>query len=255
MFLDNGGDGWRFGLALDHRVLGDFKGLVVCIEQPLEGLCFGRRGEGDSFLLTRLGVAPADRERSRSVRFFSLPNAGLGKNSRLRVHTKRGFVCTLRGPKGPLRWENTVPEVGLEPHSRPRKRREVQKTCRARRRPTPVRPSPTARMCTLCTPRFWLSNSPADCSAGIPSHLPATPSTGPTVESDASRSGWRCAANRLIQSIRTISLQAVVCCRRWTDEPWPRTCPPRRGAGPAGVPSPRDGRPGFCDRHVDIMAL
>lgn len=124
-FLDNGGDSWRFGLALDHRVLGDFKGLVVCIEQPLEGLCFGRRGEGDSFLLTRLGVAPADRERSRSVRFFSLPNAGLRKNSRLRVHTKRGFVCTLRGPKGPLTCDNTVPEVGLEPHSGPRKHWEV----------------------------------------------------------------------------------------------------------------------------------
>lgn len=60
----------------------------------------------------------------------------------------------------------------------------------------PVRLSPTAGVCTLCTSRFRPSNSPADCSSGIPSHQPATPSTGPTVESDVSRSGRRCAANR-----------------------------------------------------------
>jgi hypothetical protein len=63
-----------------------------------------------------------------------------------------------------------VPEVGLELHSRPCKHWEPAKTCRVRASPVVVRPDPTGRVCTLCTPLFWLWNSPTDCSSRFPGH-------------------------------------------------------------------------------------
>jgi hypothetical protein len=50
-----------------------------------------------------------------------------------------------------------VPEVGLEPHSSPCKRWKIQQTYGIRPDPTPVRPSPTAKVCTMCTPQNRLS--------------------------------------------------------------------------------------------------
>ena len=49
-----------------------------------------------------------------------------------------------------------MPEVGLELHSSPCERRPPAETCRIRLDPDQIRPSPTAKVCTMCTPR----NSP-----------------------------------------------------------------------------------------------
>lgn len=60
------------------------------------------------------------------------------------------IVHTVRGPKGPLTWEN-VPEVGLEPHSSPCKHWEVAETCRISASPAGVRTSPGTRVWTMST--------------------------------------------------------------------------------------------------------
>ena len=54
----------------------------------------------------------------------------------------------------PLNRENTVPEVGLEPHSSPCKHWARAETCGIRPSPESVRPNPKAKVCTLCTPLF-----------------------------------------------------------------------------------------------------
>lgn len=48
--------------VLDHRVLCDFEGLVVRVQQPFQGLGFSGGQEGDSLLFSSLRVAPEDRE-------------------------------------------------------------------------------------------------------------------------------------------------------------------------------------------------
>jgi hypothetical protein len=45
-----------------------------------------------------------------------------------------------------------VPEVGLELHSGPCNHWAPAETCGIRPDPTPIGPSPTAKVCTLCTP-------------------------------------------------------------------------------------------------------
>ena len=64
------------------------------------------------------------------------------------------MICAQSEGQRPPDLRKHVPEVGLEPHSSPCKQRELPKTCRVRPSPAPVRPSPTARVCTLCTPSF-----------------------------------------------------------------------------------------------------
>ncbi|GAA5194392.1 hypothetical protein GCM10023346_21730 [Arthrobacter gyeryongensis] len=65
-----------------------------------------------------------------------------------------GIVATAAGPvfsaADSLKitvYGKGVPEVGLEPHSNPRKHREVQKIYRVRAKPAAVRPSPKPKVC------------------------------------------------------------------------------------------------------------
>jgi len=64
--------------------------------------------------------------------------------------------CPHVKAKTPLTRGNAVPKVGLEPDSSPCKRWAPPETYGNRPDPTDVRPSPTAKVCTMCTPQ----NSP-----------------------------------------------------------------------------------------------
>jgi hypothetical protein len=61
-------------------------------------------------------------------------------------------LCTHVKAKSPLARGSLVPEVGLEPHSNPCKHWELPKTYAIRANPADVRPSPAAKVCTMCTP-------------------------------------------------------------------------------------------------------
>ena len=63
-------------------------------------------------------------------------------------------LCTHVKAKTPLTRGNAVPEVGLEPQSRPRKHRELQTPYRVRPNPADIRPSPKPNPLTLSTPPF-----------------------------------------------------------------------------------------------------
>ncbi len=69
------------------------------------------------------------------------------------------ILSTLSGQQAPELGKH-VPEVGLEPGSRPRKHWEVLKTCRVRLDPADVRLSPSDKVCTLCTPPFLTTSLP-----------------------------------------------------------------------------------------------
>ena len=63
----------------------------------------------------------------------------------------KGDLYTFRGPQAPEQGKH-VPEVGLELHSSPCKHWTPPETCGIRPSPARVRPSPTPKVCTLCTP-------------------------------------------------------------------------------------------------------
>jgi hypothetical protein len=106
------------------------------------------------------------------------------------------FVNTTHANK-PLTCGNTVPEVGLEPGSQPRKHWEVPKTCRVRPNPAPVRPSPRSKVCTLCTPPFC----PLCCSnkfqAGPPPRCPHSVPQEPCGPRTTRRSGHTSSVDHL----------------------------------------------------------
>ena len=60
-------------------------------------------------------------------------------------------LCTLGGPQAPEQGKH-VPEVGLEPGSRPCKHCTPAQTYGIRANPAPVRPSPGPKVWTLSTP-------------------------------------------------------------------------------------------------------
>jgi hypothetical protein len=64
-------------------------------------------------------------------------------------------LCQHAKAKLPLTRENVVPEVGLELHSSPCKHWAPAETCGIRPSPAYVQPSPTAKVCILCTPQKW----------------------------------------------------------------------------------------------------
>jgi hypothetical protein len=94
--------------------------------------------------------------------------------------------CPHIKAKTPLTCGNTVPEVGLEPHSRPCKHWELQKTSAIRASPADVRPNPKPKVCTLCTPPFC--HIPSDFE-----QLPRSPDRGGAALCCAGcASCWRC---------------------------------------------------------------
>jgi hypothetical protein len=76
------------------------------------------------------------------------------------VRGTREGQCPHIKAKTPLTRGHAVPEVGLEPGSRPCKHWEVPETSPFRPDPPPVRPSPKPKVCTLCTPSFCLFRLP-----------------------------------------------------------------------------------------------
>lgn len=80
-------------------------------------------------------------------------------------------LCQQEKDKKHLTCENTVPEVGLELHSSPYQHWAPPETCGIRRDSTPVRPSPAAKVCTMCTPQNGRS---AKLTAALTSTSPAS---------------------------------------------------------------------------------